>query len=133
MKHSSYRFTKDKAFEAVIEACREVTKDRQESWINDEIKQMFIALYKAGHAHSYECWDTQDRLIGGLCGLDMHPVFCGESMFSRAENASKSCLVNLYEDLKSQNFTLIDTQFVNDHLLQFGAEEILDIDFIAYF
>jgi len=124
MAHMSYKITKNKAFLDVIEGCCETTKNRLDSWINSEIIEMFVALNKAGYADSYECWNEEDKLIGGLYGLKMGKIFCGESMFSREENASKVCLVRLYEDLKQADYTLIDTQFVNEHLLQFGAEEI---------
>ena len=91
---------------------------------------MFKLLFKAGYAHSYECWDENENLIGELYGLDMGKLFCGESMFSRKENASKSCLVQLYQDLKADGCMMIDTQFVNDHLKQFGVEEIPHQEFI---
>ncbi len=130
MAHSGYKITKDEAFDEVVTGCRETCETRKGSWINKDIAQMFKLLFKAGYAHSYECWDEKGNLIGGLYGLDMGKLFCGESMFSRKENASKSCLVQLYQDLKADGYMMIDTQFVNDHLKQFGVEEIPHQEFI---
>ena len=124
MANSSYKVTKNKAFYHVLSGCREICENRKGTWINRDIMDMFKRLHQAGYAHSYECWDDKGKLVGGLYGLNMGRIFSGESMFSRKENASKTCLVRLYEDLKATGYVLIDTQFINDHLRQFGAEEI---------
>ncbi len=119
-----YKITINQAFDQVIAACAQSSRgDGQGTWINAEIETWFNALHHIGHAHSIEVWDN-NNLIGGLYGLTQGGCFNGESMFSRAENASKIALVHLVERLKSQNFTLLDTQFTNDHLKQFGCIEI---------
>lgn len=111
------------AFEDVITLCGTPHADRPETWINDPIKQAYIQLHRDGHAHSIEYWEG-DILKGGLYGLAIGGAFFGESMFSRAPNASKICLVHLAARLWSGGFQLLDTQFVNDHLKQFGVYEI---------
>ena len=130
LAHSSYKVTKNKAFYQVLSGCREICESRKGTWINRDIMDMFRRLHQAGFAHSYECWDDKGDLVGGLYGLNMGKIFSGESMFSRKENASKTCLVKLYEDLKTDGYELIDTQFINDHLKQFGAEEITHQEYI---
>ena len=114
-------------FSGVIAMCAENTDTRPETWINDPIRDVFIKLHKAGHAHSIEAWhDTEDGevLVGGLYGLAIGSAFFGESMFSRANDASKICLAHLVARLWKGGFTLLDTQFVNDHLKQFGVYEV---------
>jgi leucyl/phenylalanyl-tRNA---protein transferase len=113
----------DTAFAAVMDACAEETEGRQKTWINGGIKRLFIELHEAGHAHSIECWQGEE-LAGGLYGLAIGSVFCGESMFSRATDASKIALVHLCARLWKGGFGVLDTQYVNDHLLQFGVYEI---------
>lgn len=113
----------DTAFAATIDGCAEKANDRPETWINKPIRDLFIALHKAGYAHSVEAWH-EEKLVGGLYGLAIGGAFFGESMFSRTRDASKICLVHLCARLWKGGFTLLDTQFINDHLLQFGAYEI---------
>jgi leucyl/phenylalanyl-tRNA--protein transferase len=113
----------DSAFDAVIALCAEAAPDRPATWINDEILRLFIELHRYGLAHSVEVWrDT--RLVGGLYGLSLGGAFFGESMFSRETNASKIALAHLVARLKKGGYTLLDTQFVTEHLSQFGAIEI---------
>ncbi len=111
----------DTAFEKVIQACSEPDKGREETWINHQIIDTFMKLHKRGHAHSIECWDADNNLVGGLYGLAIGGAFFGESMYSRARDASKVALVHLCARLWKGNFALLDTQFVNDHLKQFGV------------
>lgn len=114
-------------FSGVIAMCAENTATRPETWINDPIRDVFIKLHKAGHAHSVEAWqDTDDGevLVGGLYGLAIGGAFFGESMFSRATDASKIVLAHLVARLWKGGFTLLDTQFVNDHLKQFRVYEV---------
>lgn len=118
-----YRVTTDCDFAAVIAACAEATSDRPETWINPVIERLFIALHRMGHAHSVEAWDG-DRLVGGLYGLAIGGAFFGESMFSRARDASKVALVHLVARLRLGGFGLLDTQFVTQHLAQFGTAEV---------
>ncbi len=113
----------DYAFEQVIRACAEKTAARNDTWLNEEIIDLHIHLYKAGHAHSIECWNGGD-LAGGLYGISLGAVFFGESMFSRQRDASKVALCHLVRNLQEGGYQLLDTQFVNRHLTQFGVIEI---------
>jgi leucyl/phenylalanyl-tRNA--protein transferase len=113
----------DTAFRQVIEACAQPGPGRSETWINQEILRLYGELHKMGRAHSVECWREQ-RLVGGLYGVALGGAFFGESMFSRESDASKVALVHLVARLKKGGFKLLDTQFVTDHLSQFGAREI---------
>jgi len=105
----------------VITACAELRNE--DTWISDEIKSAYIDLHRKGIAHSFEAWEG-DRLVGGLYGLALGKAFFGESMFHRATDASKICLVFLVEFLREKNFQLLDSQYLNPHLVQFGAYEI---------
>lgn len=118
----------DTAFTDVITACAESTKDRPSTWINDVIWHLFIDLHEMGFAHSVECW-KDDELVGGLYGLAIGGAFFGESMFSRQSNASKIALVHLVARLRAGGFTLLDTQYVNDHLKQFAVYEVSRADY----
>lgn len=113
----------DTAFEDVIDGCAEATPERPETWINHAIREMFVQLYKMGYAHSVETWQD-GKLVGGLYGLSLGGAFFGESMFSRRTDASKIALAHLVARLWAGGYTLLDTQFVTDHLRQFGAMEI---------
>ena len=110
-------------FIGVIEGCAETTKIRDNTWINPSIRDVYIELHYKGYAHSIECYLNKE-LVGGLYGVAMGGVFFGESMFSKSPNASKVALVHLIERLKIGNFTILDTQFITDHLKTFGAYEI---------
>jgi leucyl/phenylalanyl-tRNA--protein transferase len=118
-----YRVTTDTAFEVIIGACAESGPRRAETWINPTIERLFVALHQMGHAHSVECWDGTE-LVGGLYGLAIGGAFFGESMFSRARDASKVALVHLVARLRMGGFALLDTQFVTSHLAQFGTREV---------
>ena len=118
-----FAITTDTAFEAVIDACAAPRYDNGETWINGPIRQAYAALHRAGHAHSVECWDGE-LLAGGLYGVSINAAFFGESMFSRRTDASKIALIHLVERLRERDFRLLDTQFVTDHLRQFGAVEV---------
>lgn len=151
MKKHDYTITVDTAFEEVIRACGTLTKERHETWINEQIVALYTALFEAGHAHSIEVWAAtpalsprlhdgvhlpkkdgpRDKpgvtrqglsLIGGLYGVSLGGAFFGESMFSRAPDASKIALVHLVNILREADYQLLDTQYVNDHLKQFGVE-----------
>jgi len=111
------------AFEEVMCLCAEPTATRPDSWINDEILRLYTGLFDRGHAHSIECWQD-DQLVGGLYGVSLGAAFFGESMVSRATDASKVALVHLVARLRLGGYTLLDTQFVTDHLGQFGTVEI---------
>jgi leucyl/phenylalanyl-tRNA---protein transferase len=113
----------DHYFAAVIDACAEQTSDRRSTWINGRIKALYSKLHRLGCCHTVECW-RQGRLVGGLYGVRLGGVFFGESMFSRARDASKVALVHLVARLNAGGFRLLDTQFVTEHLKRFGAEEL---------
>ena len=113
----------DTAFEAVMRLCAEATPTRPDTWINDDILRLFAELHLAGVAHSVESW-SGDTLIGGVYGLSLGSAFFGESMFSRATDASKVALAHLVARLKKGGYTLLDTQFITPHLSRFGAIEI---------
>jgi len=124
VRQSPYRVTVDTAFNRVIEACAEPHESRPATWINDAILNLYGALHRQGHAHSVECWTKDNHLIGGLYGVSLGGAFFGESMFSRATDASKIALVHLAARLKTGGYQLLDAQFHNPHLEQFGLEEI---------
>jgi leucyl/phenylalanyl-tRNA--protein transferase len=123
LQREVFTFKIDSAFAEVMALCAESTARRPETWINNEIMRLFTELHRAGMAHSVEAWQ-EDRLVGGLYGLGMGGVFFGESMFSRVTDASKAALAILVALLRKGGFTLLDTQFVTDHLAQFGTVEI---------
>ena len=110
-------------FYEVMRACAAPAPGREETWINSEILRLYTALHAGGHAHSIECWQAGE-LVGGLYGVRLGAAFFGESMFSRARDASKVALVHLVEGLKRGGFVLLDTQFITAHLARFGAIEI---------
>jgi leucyl/phenylalanyl-tRNA---protein transferase len=114
-----YSITINQSFADVVDGCA----DRAETWINDEIRRLYLALHDAGRAHSLEVWNGPD-LVGGVYGVTLGTAFFGESMFSRQRDASKVALVYLVDRLRSAGFTLFDTQFLTDHLASLGAIEI---------
>jgi len=132
IRQEPFDVTVDRAFSEVIEACGKVdyARARFDSWINDEIVRAYIELHRIGLAHSVECWKG-DRLVGGIYGVALRGAFFGESMFSRETDASKIALVHLTALLKSASYRLFDTQFVNDHLKQFGVLAVPKADFTA--
>lgn len=123
MRAKPYAITCDTAFPQVIRACAEEAANRPESWINEPIIELYTELWRMGFAHSIECWQNE-KLVGGLYGVALGGAFFGESMFSRATGASKIALVHLVTELRRANYALLDTQYVNDHLKQFGVTEI---------
>jgi len=113
----------DRDFDAVIDGCAEPNRGRARTWINARIRRIYRGLYDRGHCHTVEVYDG-DALVGGLYGVTLGGVFFGESMFHRARDASKIALVHLIARLKAGGFKLLDTQFVTDHLRNFGAIEV---------
>jgi leucyl/phenylalanyl-tRNA--protein transferase len=113
----------DTKFEAVMRGCAEASDTRPTTWINDEIVQLYSALFARGAAHSVECWH-EGALVGGLYGVSLGAAFFGESMFSRMTDASKVALVHLVTRLRLGGYRLLDTQFLTPHLAQFGAVEV---------
>ncbi|HVY14304.1 MAG TPA: leucyl/phenylalanyl-tRNA--protein transferase [Rhodopila sp.] len=125
-----YQVRVDTNFAGTIAGCATPLPGRTDTWINPQIERLFTELHRMGYAHSVETWHG-DQLVGGLYGVAMGGVFFGESMFSFARDASKVALVHLVARLRLGGFTLLDTQFVTDHLQQFGAEEIPRDDYRA--
>ncbi len=123
IRKAPYQVTINKAFSAVIDACATPTERRKDTWINKDIRQLYIALHKMGFAHSIEVW-LEESLVGGLYGVALRAAFFGESMFTRQSDASKIALVHLMARLHYGGFLLLDAQFTNEHLLQFGITEI---------
>ena len=129
LRRSAFTVRIDTAFEEVISGCAESSSDREDTWINQKIVELFYDLFEAGLAHSVEVWDD-DELVGGLYGLAMGAVFFGESMFTRRDNASKIALCYLVALMKTGGYLLLDTQFITEHLKQFGAIEISHDDYM---
>jgi leucyl/phenylalanyl-tRNA--protein transferase len=118
----------DTAFAAVIEACASPRPGRMETWINASIERLCLELFARGFAHSVETW-RGGQLVGGLYGIALGGAFFGESMFSIERDASKVALVRLVERLRAGGFTLLDAQFMTDHLRRFGAVEVSKGDY----
>ncbi|MEC9346824.1 MAG: leucyl/phenylalanyl-tRNA--protein transferase [Pseudomonadota bacterium] len=125
VRQGPFEVTHDRAFEEVIRACGRLDprRGRYDSWINEEIVRAYGSLFRMGLAHSVECW-RDGELVGGLYGVSMKAAFFGESMFSRATDASKIALVHLVARLIAGGYRILDSQFVNEHLKQFDIEEI---------
>jgi leucyl/phenylalanyl-tRNA--protein transferase len=119
LKRGLFEVRWNTAFREVMLACAE----RKETWIDEVILESYCALHEEGFAHSVECWDA-DGLQGGLYGVALAGVFFGESMFHRKTDASKVALVALVETLREKNFHLLDTQWMTEHLRQFGGYEL---------
>jgi leucyl/phenylalanyl-tRNA--protein transferase len=123
VRSGAYTVTTDQDFPGVIAACASSAPGREDTWINPDIERLFGALHQLGHAHSVECrWEG--ALVGGLYGVSLGGAFFGESMFSRARDASKVALVHLVARLRAGGYRLLDTQFTTTHLEQFGTEEV---------
>ncbi len=123
LKRHSIDIVVDNDFDAVIRACAEKKPDRPDTWISPPIIELFMKLHDLGYAHSVEC-RVEDKLVGGLYGLSIGAAFFGESMFSRSSDASKIALAHLAARLWKGGYELLDTQWVNPHLEQFGCYEI---------
>jgi leucyl/phenylalanyl-tRNA--protein transferase len=124
IKKDVFKVTMDRAFEEVISECARVRLENQEgTWIVDDMVSAYCRLHAIGFAHSVEAW-RGDRLVGGLYGVSLGKCFFGESMFTRATNASKVALVALVKHLEALCFAFIDCQIATTHLKRFGAREI---------
>ena len=130
VRSGRFTITADQAFNQVMRACAAPSPGREETWINEEIIRLYMALHAGSHAHSIECWHGGE-LVGGLYGVKLGAAFFGESMFSRMRDASKVALVRLVEELRFGGFVLLDTQFVTAHLARFGAIEIPRAHYLA--
>lgn len=123
IRRSPFEIRFNTAFDQVVASCAESVENRPSTWINSTIAELYGSLHRLGHAHSVEAW-KDDQLVGGLYGVSLRRAFFGESMFSRATDASKICLVYLVERLRARGFVLLDTQFTTDHLKRFGVIDV---------
>jgi leucyl/phenylalanyl-tRNA---protein transferase len=138
MSHSLAKVIRSERFEAsinrafphVIQLCAEAAPKRETTWINGQIEEVVAILHARGHAHSVEIW-LDGQLVGGLYGVSLGRAFFGESMFSRATDASKVALAFLVERLRAGGFTLLDCQFLTPHLATMGAVEISRSAYLA--
>jgi len=130
LRSDRFTVTADRAFAQVVSGCAERTADRPDTWINPAIELAYADLHKRGHAHSIETWQD-GRLVGGLYGVKLGGAFFGESMFSRASNASKVAMAYLVARLKVGGFQLLDCQFITDHLASLGAIEVSRERYVA--
>jgi leucyl/phenylalanyl-tRNA---protein transferase len=128
--HDSFTVTSDTVFAQIVAHCAEPTPGRETTWINGIIERACSDLFSRGHAHSVECWQN-GRLVGGLYGIALGTAFFGESMFSRATNASKVAMAHLVARLRVGGYTLLDCQFMTDHLKTLGAIEIDRAEYLA--
>ncbi|GGB49333.1 leucyl/phenylalanyl-tRNA--protein transferase [Shewanella inventionis] len=129
LKKSSWRYTINHAFLDVLAGCAAPRNRQDGTWISAEIQMAYYELHLQGKAHSIEVWD-QEHLVGGLYGLPIGKVFCGESMFHRQTNASKAAFAILNQHLVQHDFQLIDAQVMNPHLLSLGAKALPRADFL---
>lgn len=123
IRRDEFEIRVDTNFSRVMELCAESAPDRPNTWINTPILNLYASLHRAGHAHSVEAW-RDGEMVGGLYGVSLKAAFFGESMFSRATDASKVALAHLVARLKAGGYRLLDTQFVTSHLETFGVEEV---------
>jgi leucyl/phenylalanyl-tRNA--protein transferase len=126
LRKGTYEVRVDEDFEGVVRACA----DREETWINAEIVKAYLQFHRAGKAHSVEAYNGDGELVGGLYGVTLGAAFMGESMFSRARDASKVCLVHLVARLRERGYTLLDCQIQNPHLARLGAKEIPEREYL---
>ena len=131
MRQQRYQVSFDRDFEAVIQACAAPRRDADGTWITDDMQIAYTELHARGHAHSVEVWDNGE-LVGGLYGLAMGQLFFCESMFSRADNASKFGFATLVKHLQAWGFVLIDCQMATRHLESLGARSIPRQQFADY-
>ena len=123
LRQSGYETTVDEAFAPVVEGCREPRADEQGTWISDDLAAAYTRLHQLGHAHSLEVWDGE-RLVGGIYGVLVGGMFCGESMFHRETDASKIALADLVARLVEARAGLLEVQHQTPHLQSLGAIEI---------
>ena len=124
LNNGTFRFTINRAFNAVLQNCKSITrKDQEGTWITPEVQKAYTSLHELGYAHSAEAW-MNGKLVGGLYGIKLGNVFFGESMFSTTSNASKFAFVNYVRQLQKENIALIDCQVYTAHLESLGARMI---------
>ena len=124
INQNKYSITFDKSFSEVIDNCKSISRNNQDgTWITPDMKRAYVDLHDRGIAHSVEVWEGEE-LVGGLYGVNIGKVFCGESMFSKKSNTSKLAFISLVRKLEEENYFMIDCQLYTDHLASLGAEEI---------
>jgi leucyl/phenylalanyl-tRNA--protein transferase len=123
VRQAAFDIRIDNDFNAVIDGCAAPGRGRQRTWINARIRRLYSDLFDLGHCHTVEAWQDGE-LAGGLYGVSIGAAFFGESMFTRADDASKVALVHLVDRLKAGGYKLLDAQFITDHLRRFGAIEV---------
>ena len=132
IKKDKFKVTFNTAFKEVVSNCKNINrKEAKGTWITDEMEIAYNNLHQQGYAKSVEVW-LDGELAGGLYGVDLGKVFCGESMFSKESNASKIAFIYLVEKLKKDNYAIIDCQVYTSHLERLGAEEIPREEFLKY-
>ena len=132
LRKKQFEVTFNKAFDQVVEACAKVKRFGQNgTWITPGLMEVYSTLHTQGHAHSVEVWE-EGSLVGGLYGIDLGTLFCGESMFSKSSNASKVALIYLVKELKKNKYELIDCQVPTQHLASMGAEPISRTEFLTF-
>ena len=129
LRNCGFRVTADRVFHQVITACAAPRGEEQGTWITNGMARAYMELHRSGHAHSIEVWSGDNELVGGLYGVGLAPVYFGESMFSRANDASKIALLALVRQLRSQDYDIIDCQVESEHLNSMGARNIPRQDF----
>jgi len=130
LRHGDYTVTADRGFEIVMDCCAAPRKQQPETWIGPEMRKAYATLHRLGHAHSIEVWDGA-LLVGGVYGVEVGGLFSGESMFSRADDASKVALVALARFLSQRGVPAIDCQVPNPHLASLGARTVPRLEFLA--
>ncbi|MDC0249080.1 leucyl/phenylalanyl-tRNA--protein transferase [Flavobacteriaceae bacterium] len=132
LKENFFKVTFNQSFDEVVDSCAKVKRFGQNgTWITNGLKKAYNKLHNMGHAYSVEVWKDYE-LVGGLYGIDLGDVFCGESMFTKANNASKIGFVHLVKELTKNKYKLIDCQVPSAHLKSLGAEEISRKEFLKY-
>lgn len=130
INQNKFKVTYNQCFEQVISNCKKAERNGQsDTWITSDMQNAYIQLHKMGIAHSVEVWENK-QLVGGLYGIQLHQIFCGESMFSLKNNASKYGFISFVEKFKSNGGKLIDCQVYTAHLESLGAEEISRNNFL---
>jgi len=130
LNRNIFKVTFNQNFREVISNCKNMKRNGQSgTWITNDMTEAYIQLHELGIAKSVEVWEN-DRLVGGLYGVDLGDIFCGESMFSKVSNASKVAFIALAKQLQNENYKLLDCQVYNDHLATLGCREIERENFI---
>ncbi|MEM6736088.1 MAG: leucyl/phenylalanyl-tRNA--protein transferase [Bacteroidota bacterium] len=132
LNKKAFQVTYNQDFQGVITNCKRITRKGQKgTWITEEMKEAYISLHHLGHSKSVEVWKNND-LVGGMYGVDIGGVFCGESMFYKVNNASKVALISFVLKFEKEGGRLFDCQVYSDHLMSLGAEEISRETFVSY-